>query len=119
MKKMSKGEKLANLFFLLFMGECGPFGGEDPYLNKNELGLHSQCGTSWYIFNDDGSVDLDWDDTAEQELISLGYDNPYEDLQTHYDSIKDLLKSDDGWWYDASLGNTVKDLMEVILNASL
>lgn len=115
MKNKVKGEKLAMLFYLLFTGECGAFGREDPILKGNCLGLYSQSGTTYYIFNDDGSIRVYWDENAIRDLESQGI-NPAEDLPFIYDSLEDLLNSDDLWWYELSMNLTVRDLLKRILN---
>lgn len=116
--KTGRGKQLATLFYNLFIAECGPFGGEDPYLDENSLGLHSQSGTTWYTFNDDGSVDIDWDNAAKRELECEGFDDPYEQIQTHYDTVGELMNSDDGWWVDIEyeLNTTISRLLGRILS---
>ena len=52
-----KGYRIAKVIAKALEGQCGPFGGEDPYLYGNELVLHSQGDDEKWIFNDDGSVD--------------------------------------------------------------
>ena len=94
---MTKGEIIAALVALAFKEDCGPFGGEDPYLDDNQVGLHSQMGTTYYAFSDEGSVDIDFDRHARQELECEGID-PEEDLILHYYTFADLLNTDDGWF---------------------
>ena len=117
---MRVGQKLAALVYLVFSGECGGCGNEDPYLKTyhhvdDTVGLHSQMGVRWYTFNDDGSIDIelgeDYIANAKYEIEDWNEDD-YETL--HYDSFKDLLKSDDGWFYDMSINLTVKDLIDDI-----
>ena len=96
---MTKGEIIASLIALAFEGECGPFGGEDPYLDGNQVGLHSQMGTSYYTFSDEGGVDIDFDESAISSLEDEDID-PYEDIELHWDSILEFLNSDDGWFME-------------------
>ena len=96
---MTKGEIIAGLVALGFKGECGPFGGEDPYLDEEQVGLHSQMGTTYYTFSDEGSVDIDFDESAINNLKYEGV-NAYEDIELHWDNILDFLKADDGWFME-------------------
>ena len=80
---MTRGERLATFFTLLFHNECGAFGGEDPILEDNTMTLYSQMGDQVYTFNGDDSVDVIMcDDSGE----------------VHYDHVRDLLYSDDDWF---------------------
>ena len=94
---MNKGEIIAGLIALAFNGDCGPFGGEDPYLDGNQVGLHSQMGTTYYTFSDEGGVDIDFDESAINNLKYEGVD-AYQDLELHYNSFLDFLYQDDGWF---------------------
>ena len=80
---MTRGERLATFFTLLFHHECGPFGGEDPILENNTMTLYSQMGDQVYTFNNDGSVEVIMADDAKP---------------IHYEYVKDLLYSDDDWF---------------------
>ena len=80
---MTRGERLATLFSLLFHHNCGAFGDDDPILEGNELTLYSQMGEQTYIFNNNGSVDV---------VMCDDY------TDAHYKTVKDLLHSDDGWF---------------------
>lgn len=55
---MNKGELITKEVAKLFKGECGPFGGEDPFYSENQLTLHSQSTPEVYEFSDDGKVTL-------------------------------------------------------------
>jgi hypothetical protein len=79
---MTRGERLATFFTLLFHHECGAFGGEDPILEDNTMTLYSQMGEQVYTFNDDDSVDVIMCDDSE----------------VHYEHVRDLLYSDDDWF---------------------
>lgn len=94
---MTKGEIIAGLIALAFKGDCGPFGGEDPYVKGNQVGLHSQMGTTYYSFSDEGGVDIDFDKSAITNLKYEGV-NAYEDIELHWDNILDFLNFDDGWF---------------------
>lgn len=94
--ELSLGEKLAKAVAKAFKGQCGPFGGENPFKHGNKVGLHSQAGVTWYIFNDDGSVDVEYDD----ETISLAEEDG-EEITTHYNSADELFDGEDSWFYDA------------------
>lgn len=96
---MTKGEIIAALVALAFKEDCGPFGGEDPYLEENSVGLHSQMGITWYTFSDEGGVDLDFDESARNNLEYEGI-NVDEDIQLHWDNVIDFLESDDGWFME-------------------
>lgn len=107
----SLGVILAKLVALGMRGECGPFGGEDPFIAwGNELHLTTQGPDSIYRFNNDGSVDEVWGTKKEtiSDLMDVGYDR--EDAEErwtegplHYKTVKSLL--DDGgctttWFYE-------------------
>ena len=94
---LNKGEIIAALVALAFKENVGPFGGEDPILDDNTVGLYSQMGTSYYTFSDEGGVDLDFDESARENLKYEGV-NPDEDITLHYESVIDLIDSDDGWF---------------------
>ena len=104
---MTRGERLATFFTLLFHGECGPFGGEDPILKDNTMTLYSQAGDVSYRFNDDDSVDVYMHENAWKEyLADLDIDPEEDDIpeeileqrSVHYEHVRDLLHSDDGWF---------------------
>lgn len=80
---MTRGERLATFFTLLFHHECGMFGGEDPILEDNTMTLYSQMGDQVYTFNDDDSVD-----------VIMANDSGY----VSYEHVRDLLYSDDDWF---------------------
>ncbi len=100
----NKGEQIVKVLAEALKGECGPFGGENPELKGNKLGLYSQAPTEWFVFNEDGSVDFE----NLEELINDDPDNwsvDDEDDKTivisenkHFDSVKDLLHSDLLWF---------------------
>ena len=96
---LTKGEIIAALIALAFKGEVGPFGGEDPYLYKNRVGLYSQMGTTYYYFSDEGGVDLDFDESAVENLEYEGID-AYKDIILHWDNVLEFLKTDDGWFME-------------------
>lgn len=96
---LSKGGIIAALVALAFEGDVGPFGGENPYLDGNQVGLYSQMGTTYYTFSDEGGVDIDFDKAAIDNLAYEGIDC-YEDIILHWDNIIDFLKSDDGWFME-------------------
>lgn len=106
--EMSLGEKLAEVVAKAFEGEVGPFGGENPIKHGNRVGLESQAGITWYIFNDDGSVDIEPDD----ESIRWAKEED-EELKTHYDSALELFNGEDGWFYDAAddLEHKIKNIL--------
>ena len=103
-----KGEEIAKLIAREFKGECGPFSGENPHLDGNTMELYSQAGSCYYTFNDDGSIDVKYELDEEFE------DDEYE-LPSHYDSLKELLESDDSWftYFPGSMDVTKK--VEMIL----
>ena len=96
---LTKGEIIAALVALAFKGEVGPFGGEDPYLDENQVGLYSQMGTTYYSFSDEGGVDLDFDESARSNLKYEGVDVD-EDIILHWDNVLEFLETDDGWFME-------------------
>jgi len=96
---ISKGEILALLIAKAFEGSVGPFGGEDPELNGSTIGLYSQMGTTYYTFGDEGTVDIDFDQSAIKNLKYEGVD-VFEDIERHWDNLLDFLQSDDGWFME-------------------
>lgn len=114
---MTIGEFLSELIFQYFRSECGPFGDEDPErLSPRTIALHSQAGHSYYTFNDDLSVDYKSGEDQIHEL-SFVWDNdiPQECISYHYDTILDLINSDDGWFYTFDNTYTIKNLLEDII----
>lgn len=82
--------KIAGIVADNFDGDCGPMGGKSPYLDDNKVGLYSQAGTSWYTFNDDGSVDVDYSDMDDEDAA---------EEPIHYNSVLELIDDgDDGWF---------------------
>lgn len=110
-KKLSLGERTAQLVAEAFEGECGPAGGEDPYLEGNRVGLHSQNPVEWFRFNDDGSVDFEnisrlvWDNPEDWGFEADDEEgiNEFIKAYSHFDTVQDLLDSDLGWWYNAEI----------------
>lgn len=103
---LSKGEIVAALVALGFKGHVGPMGGEDPILDENKMVLYSQCPETGYRFNDDGSVDVYYpDENATYDSLvhdcGMTEEEAEEEIKNppHYDTIKDLFYSDDGWFY--------------------
>ncbi|MCI6330137.1 MAG: hypothetical protein MR775_04870 [Erysipelotrichaceae bacterium] len=111
--ELSLGEKLAKAVAKAFKGQCGPFGGENPTKYGNKVSLYSQAGVTWYIFNDDGSVDVEPDD----ETISLAEEDG-EEITTHYNSADELFNGEDGWFYDApsSLEKQFREILKTRSN---
>lgn len=103
-----KGAVIAALVALNFKGQCGPFGEEDGDLVANCLTLSSQCPGTNYIFNEDGSIDTEPEDAADMETFlreecNMGDatdDEMNEEMYRHYDSLEDLIGSDDGWFME-------------------
>ena len=119
---IDNGVAVANLFWLCLRGECGPFGNENPDINRNKLTCYSQTGKVTYTFYNDGSVDVEYgDDFKHNELYNFfgeEYDkHSFEELDEYYpeyyESIDDLLKSGDGWFYNLDLNMTIKELLEL------
>ena len=126
----SRGEKLAMVFYLAFLGECGGMGREDPYLFKNILTLHSQAGMVDYKFNDDGSIDshmheetwrnflydvsIDPDDEDSEDGCGHTAEDYLEYKDVHYDNIHELLFSNDGWFYEVGIKITLEDIIKKI-----
>lgn len=108
---MTRGERLATFFTLIFHGQCGPFGEGDPILTEtgNTMILYSQAGDVSYTFNEDDSVDVWMHENAWRELLRdndidpdlVDEDDIPKDLldlrEVHYDHVRDLLHSDN--WF--------------------
>ena len=119
----SKGERIAEVVAKAFKGECGPFGGEDPYLDDNQLTLHSQVADEPWIFNDDGSVDsgLTEDEFVEYaDLDDYGCETE-EELRDyfksieHFDTVKDLFNSGLSWFmYIENDDEILKEIDEIL-----
>ena len=124
-KSNGKGEKIAQLIAKALKGECGPFGGENPKLQGNKLGLHSQMPTEWYVFNDDGSVDFDNVEEIANYLNAeeAGFEGDelekanksFVDEFKHFDSVKDLLYSDLSWF--EMIDDSILDKVDAILGS--
>lgn len=104
---LSNGELLTQLVAKGFEGEIGPFGGEDPIVNGNELILYSQMPECGYRFKNNGSVEVFFPD-KEAMYRSLVGDCEYTEEEAKaivddpdkYDSVLDLLNNgEDGWFY--------------------
>lgn len=80
---MTRGERLATFFTLIFHGQCGSFGNEDPILENNTMTLYSQIGNQVYTFNDNDSVHV---------IMADGSGSVW------YEQVRDLLYSDDDWF---------------------
>ena len=108
-KVLSKGEQIARLVAKGMGGQSGPFGGNDPDLEGNELTLKSQGYPCTYRFNDDGSVDdisfegMDEDDITDLFMREYSIDDEEardyaQNLITHYTSFEDLCSGYDSWF---------------------
>ena len=103
-----KGAVIAALVALAFKGQCGAFGEEDGDLTANCLTLSSQCPGTNYIFNEDGSIDTEPEDADEYETFlreECSMDDATDEemnaeMYRHYDSLEDLVGSDDGWFME-------------------
>jgi hypothetical protein len=103
-----KGAVIAALVALAFKGQCGAFGEEDGDLKANCLALGSQCPVMNYIFNEDGSIDTEPEDAADYAMFlteECGMDDSTDDeiteeMYRHYDSLEDLVGSDDTWFME-------------------
>lgn len=119
---INNGTALANLFWLMLRGECGPFGNEDPDINKNKLTCYSQTGKIAYTFYNDGSVDVEYGDDFKRNELHNFFNNEwdkhsFEELDEYYpeyyESIDDLLKSGDGWFSEINTRMRIKELLEL------
>lgn len=102
-EKLSNGERIAKIVAKEFEGQVGPFGGENPYLNDNEVTLHAQGGEDTFRFNDDGTIDFVNVEEAVNEWAANG-DIDEDDIEDcikeygHYNSIRDLVNSGVTWF---------------------
>lgn len=122
-EKLSKGEQIAQVMAKAFKGHCGPFGGEDPYLDGNKLTLHSQGPNESWIFNDDGSVDSD--ETVDEFVATANLDDygcetedelrDYFEEMSHFDSVRDLFNSGLSWFMDVPNENAILNKIDNIL----
>ena len=102
-----KGYRIAKVIAKALEGQCGPFGGEDPYLYGNELVLHSQGDDEKWIFNDDGSVDSANDAEEiindESKWDNYGFESKeeardyFEEIK-HFNNVRDLFNSGLSWF---------------------
>ena len=126
-KVLNKGEKIAQIIAKAFKGECGPFGGENPYLDGNKVTFHSQGPNESWIFNDDGSVDFD---ETEDEFVEVSNLDDYgcdseEELRDyfneikHFDSVKDLFNSGLSWFIEVPNEEELLRKINNVLNESL
>ena len=120
----SKGERIAEVVAKAFKGECGPFGGEDPYLDGNQLTLHSQGPDESWIFNDDGSVESG---QTEDEFVEYADLDDYgceteEELRDyfktieHFDTVEDLFNSGLSWFMDLENHDEILKEVDKILS---
>lgn len=117
-REKSVGEKIADIVFKTFSGDCGPFGGEAPHRKDiKTVGLWSQNDDIWYTFNDDGSVDVDNSDYND------GFDEEEEiPDKMHYDSVLELINGEtaDGWfaYFKEELGGpeAAKEIEDIVQN---
>ena len=105
---MTKGERIALLVAEKLEGCCGPFGGESPDVEENILRLSSQGPDSVYRFNDDGSVDVVFEDEEEAlyfliDDCGLDEEEAREEIDNppHYESLE-VLSEEDSWFMDLS-----------------
>ena len=96
----------------------GPFGGENPYLKKNEVTLHAQGGEDTFRFNDDGTIDFVNVEEAVKEWAANG-DIDEDDIEDcikeygHYNSIRDLVNSGMTWFLDFS-DSSIKKIEDIL-----
>ena len=120
----SKGEMIAEIIAKSLKGQCGPFGGEDPEVNRNEVTLYSQSAPETYRFNDDGSVDFV---NIEEAVDSWIDDNIIEEDDRdymiseykHFDSINDLLSAGSSWFDNIKKKDKIKILAQSNLKESV
>lgn len=121
---MSKGELIAKEVSKLFKKECGPFGGEDPYLTGNQLTLHSQGSPEVYEFSDDGTVEFLYSPANVREFqADTGCDlgEAIDALDEYSDvPVLDLIegKTDISWFMyldsDPKFKSVVKKIKEIL-----
>lgn len=119
----SKGEKIAEVIAEAFEGECGAFGGENPYLRGNKVTFHAQGPDESWIFNDDGSVDSA---ETEEEFIEssdpadYGCENEeelreYFESIKHFNSVRDLFDSGLSWFmYVNDESKVLKEIDDIL-----
>ena len=127
----SKGEQIAKVFAEAFKGSVGPFGGEDPELDGNELTLTSQGADEIFRFNDDGSVDFVnvkevaeywaiednlWQELEEDEYepIQEEYAEEWSKNYSHFATVKDLLNSDLSWFIELDEEDILKKVDNIL-----
>ena len=123
-----KGEEIAQLIAKAYKGRVGPFGGENPYLDGNEVTLYSQGGHETFRFNEDGSVDnltdfekiisdeSRWDDYGlESEEEAREY---FKEI-SHFDSVRDLFDSGLSWFMEVPNEEELLKKIDKILSESL
>lgn len=100
-RKLNCGKERICLYLAAII-ENGVFGDDIPEVDGSVITFTSQAGEESFQINDDGSIDVLWDDADEYNLDDFGFEsydelNEFMEDNTHFDSIRDIADAGFSW----------------------